>query len=86
MATDHLLGDRADHVGKGEAAGFARDLGVEHDLQEEVTEFVAQIGDGPPLDRVGNLVGLLQDVGHEAERGSARGPRRNHSPARAEPP
>ncbi len=41
MASDHLLGDRANHIGKGEAARLARDLSVKDDLKKQVAKFVA---------------------------------------------
>ena len=66
MAPDHLLRDGADHVGEGEAAGLARDLRVEHDLEKQVAQLVAEVARGAALDRVGDFVGFFENVGHEA--------------------
>jgi hypothetical protein len=37
-------------------------LGIEEDLQEEVAEFVLEVGPGAALDGVEDLVGLFEGV------------------------
>ena len=65
MAADKLLGDRLDHVAEIEGALLLRHAGVEHDLQQEVAQFVAQIVEIAAGDGVGDLVGLLDRVGRD---------------------
>src|ERR1700761_7259086 len=68
MTPDHLLRDRLDHVAEGEYALFLGHAGVEHDLQQEVAEFVAEIAEIIARDRVGDLIGLLDGVGRDARK------------------
>lgn len=63
MAADHLGGDGLDNVREGEFAGFLRYLGMVDDLQQEVTEFVAQIVEIAARDGIRHLVGLLDRIG-----------------------
>jgi hypothetical protein len=49
-------------VGQVEDTGLGRELGVEHDLQEQVAELAGQRRSGPGLQRVVDLVGLLEQV------------------------
>jgi hypothetical protein len=58
----HLVADRAGHVAHGEGAGLLGDAAMEHDLQQQVTKFVLQIGDVLARDRVGDLIGFLNRV------------------------
>ena len=41
----------------------SRHLGMEHHLQQQVAEFVAQVGQISALDRIRDLVGFLDRVG-----------------------
>ena len=67
MAADDLRGDRRLDVGEVEDAGLGRQLGVEDDLEPQVAELAGQLGRGPGLERVVDLVRLLEEV--LAERG-----------------
>ena len=62
MAPDDLRGDRGLDVGQVEDAGLGRKLGVEDDLQPQVAELAGQLGRGTGLERVVDLVGLLEEV------------------------
>ena len=58
----HLVGDRGDNVVEAEGALLGRHLGVEHDLQQQVAQFVLQPVQVVAVDRVGDLVGLFDGV------------------------
>ena len=60
-----LLGDRLDHVAEIERALLLRHAGVEHDLEQEVAQFVAQVGEVAAGDGVGHLVGFFERVGRD---------------------
>ena len=65
VPADQLVHDAGGHVVDGEpgAVGALRgDPGVEHDLQQDVAEFVAQRGRVAGLQRLQRLVALLQQV------------------------
>ncbi len=63
MAADEFGAKRCRDVVKAEEGGFFRYARVEHDLQEEVAQFIAKIGCGAPLDGVDDLVSLLDRIG-----------------------
>lgn len=44
MAADHFLTDGCDHVIHGELPGFGADLGMEHDLQQQIAQFFGHGG------------------------------------------
>ena len=75
MATDHLGRHALDHVTEGESTGLFRDARVEDDLEEQVTEFVPEILQVAPLDRVDDFVSLLQGVRGQADMGLQQVPR-----------
>ena len=62
MAPDHLVADGVDNVGKAEVAGFLGHACMEHDLQQQVAQFVAQIRIVAPVYRIGHFVGFLDRV------------------------
>ena len=62
MAPHDLRGDRRLDVGEVEDALLGGQLGVEHDLQPQVAELAGQLGRGAGLERVVDLVGLLEQV------------------------
>jgi hypothetical protein len=66
VAAGHLGADRVGHVGEVEQAAFLRHLRVEHHLQQQVAQLVAQIGPVAAVDRVGHLVGFLEGVRRDA--------------------
>jgi hypothetical protein len=68
VAADHLPGDRLDHVGKGEFAFLLGHAGMEHDLQEQVAELVAQIVHVAALDGVGDLMRFLDRIGDDGRK------------------
>ena len=59
MAPQQLVADRGDDIGEREIPGLVRDLRVERDLQQQVAEFVAQVRMIAAVDRIDDLVGLL---------------------------
>ncbi len=80
MPADQLGGDGLDHVAEVERALLLRHAGVEHDLEQEVAQFVPQVDEIAARDRVGDLVGFLDRVGRDASRSPARGPRGSRVP------
>ena len=65
MAADELFGDGLDHAAEIEGALLLRHAGVEHDLEQEVAQLVAEIGEVAAGDRVGHLVGFFERVGRD---------------------
>ena len=63
MPSDHLAGNRLDHVAEGERVLFLRHPGMEHHLQQEVAEFVTQIIEIATCNGVDDFVGFLDGVG-----------------------
>ena len=68
MPAHELLGDRLHHVAEVEGALFLRHAGMEHDLQQEVAQFLAQIGQVAAGDGVGDLIGLFERVGRNGRK------------------
>ncbi len=62
MAAHDLRRDRRLDVGQVEDPGLGRQLGVEHDLEQEVTELAGQRRRRARLERVVDLVRLLEQV------------------------
>ena len=62
MAADEFFVQVGGDVVDGEVAGLRGHLGVEEDLQQEIAEFVFEIGPGAALDGVEDLVGLFEGV------------------------
>jgi hypothetical protein len=71
MAADHLAHDRLNHVAELERPLLLRHPGMEHDLEQQVAEFVPQVRKAAALDRVGDLVGLLDRVRGDRSKGLA---------------
>ena len=70
MPAFHLVGDRFDHVGECESSpGLLGHARMEHDLKQQVAEFVAQVVHVATVDRVGNLVGFLDRVRRDRREG-----------------
>ena len=65
MAAHQLFGDGLDHAAEIERALLLRHAGVEHDLEQEVAQLLAQIGEVAAGDGVGHLVGLFERVGRD---------------------
>ena len=66
MAPQELFRDRLHHVAEVEGALLLRHAGVIDDLQQEVAELLAQVGEIAAGDGVGHFVGFLQRVGSDA--------------------
>ena len=62
MAPDDLAPDRGLDVGHVEYAGFGRQLGVKHDLEQQVAELAGEVGRGLLAQGVVDLVCLLQQM------------------------
>ena len=62
MAPDDLRRDRGLDVGQVEHAGLGGELRVEHDLQPQVAELAGELRRGTRLERVVDLVRLLEQV------------------------
>ena len=67
MAAHDLGRDGRLHVGEVEYAGLRRELRVEHDLQQQVAELLGEVGRRAGIERVVDLVRLLEQM--LAERG-----------------
>ena len=62
VAADDLRGDRGLDVGQVEDAGLGGELRVEDDLEQQVAELAGQLGRRAGLERVVDLVRLLEQV------------------------
>jgi hypothetical protein len=62
MAADELAVEVVEDVGDGEVALVGGHLGVEEDLQNQVAEFLGQVGKVAALDGVEDFVGLFKGV------------------------
>ena len=62
MAAHHLVADGADDVGDREALLLRGHLGVEHDLQQQIAELGAQLAVVARVDRLDDLVRLLDQI------------------------
>ena len=62
VSPDQLLGDRLDDVTECESILLFRHAGVKNDLQQQIAQFLTEIGKIIALDRVGNLIGFLKRV------------------------
>ncbi len=86
MAADQLRGDRLDHAAEVEQPRLLGHPRMEDDLQQQVAQLLPQILGVAALDRVGDLVGLLDRVGGDGGEASARRPKGNRAPDREAPP
>ena len=64
VAAHQLATDGAADRGQIKAALLPGDLGVEHHLQQEVTEFLFQVAIVAVANGIGHFMGLFNDVGH----------------------
>jgi hypothetical protein len=65
VPTQELSRDALDDVAEVERARFLGHAGVEHDLQQEVTELVPEIEKIAARDRIGDLASLLDRIGRD---------------------
>ena len=68
MPADHFARDRLDHVAERKRVLFLRHAGVEHHLQQEIAEFVAQIVEIAARDGVSDFIGFLDGVGRDGRK------------------
>lgn len=66
MADHQLLTDPVHDISKSEAAFFLFDAGMEHHLEQHVTELFLQPFGIPLPDRLERLMGLLEKIGGDA--------------------
>ena len=64
VAANELLAHGIDDVGKVEQSLLLAELGIEHDLEQQITELPLQPLPIFALDGIRHLVGLLQGVRH----------------------
>jgi hypothetical protein len=69
MPSDELCRDRLDDGSEIEGSLLLGHAGMEDDLKEEVSQFISQIEEISPLDRVGHFVGLFDREGHDSLEG-----------------
>ena len=62
MAPHQLFGDGLHDVAEVESVLLLRHAGMEDDLQQQIAELVAQIGEVVARDGVGHLIGLFERV------------------------
>ena len=62
VAALHLVADRTCDIGEGKCPLLLGHACVEHHLQQQVAELVAEIVEVAAVDRIGNLVGFLDGV------------------------
>ncbi len=75
MATDHFSGDRLDDVAESKRAFLFGHTGVKDHLQQQIAEFVAEVGEVVARDGVGHLIGFLDRVGRNGRKGLLEVPR-----------
>ena len=75
MTADQLVGDASGDGGQVKVAVVAGDLGLEHDLEQQVAQFFGDRPGLPPLDGIDHLVGLFDHVGNQAGGGLGQIPR-----------
>ena len=71
---------------KSKAPCFLRHAGVEHDLEQQVAEFVLEVAEVAAGDGVGDLVGFLERVGRDGREVLLQVPRAAGLRACAAPP
>ena len=69
VAANQLATDAAADRGQIKAALLPGDLGVEHHLQQEVTEFFLQVAIVAVANGIGHFMGLFDHVGHQGGMG-----------------
>ncbi len=69
MAADHLGGDRVEHIGERERAGFLGHPAVIDDLELEIAELILERRHVAATDRVGDFIGFLDRIGRDGIEG-----------------
>ncbi len=83
VPANHLVVDAGDYVRDVETSCFPGDIGVEEDLEEQVTEFFGQFFGVTLFDGIQDLVGLLDQEGLERVVGLFAVPRATAGGAKA---
>jgi hypothetical protein len=65
MPSDELLAGMMRSVFEGEGSAFRGEIGVKDDLEEQISEFFAQVGVIRVADGIDRLAGLLEEPGAE---------------------
>ena len=81
VARDELVRDRVRDVGELELALLLRELGLEHDLEQEVAELLTVLARVARVDRLEHLVRLLEHVRSQAPQRLLAVPRAAVGPA-----
>ena len=69
VAAYHFCGNRLDHGGEIEIAGFLGHLRVKHDLEQQVAQFVLERRHIVVIDGVGDFIGFLDGMGKDGGEG-----------------
>ncbi len=69
VPADHLVADGPHHVRKGEGAVLLGHAGVEDHLEQQIPQLIPQTVQVIVLDRLGDLIGLLQRVRQDGAEG-----------------
>jgi len=85
MAVDQFAREPPNHVVDRKPTLFLRHLGVKEDLQQKIAEFPRQLRPIPFINRLEDLIGLLEGVGLDGIEGLFAGPR-GSPPARVDGP
>jgi hypothetical protein len=75
MAANQFFTDAFRNIAQIEPLVFLGDLGMEHHLQQKISQFFFEMGVVAMADGIGNFVGLLEDVGHQGRMGLFKVPR-----------
>jgi hypothetical protein len=62
MPADEFCGEHLDHIAEIERAQFFGHAGVEDHLEEEIAQFLLEIGEIVARDGVGDFVGLFERI------------------------
>jgi hypothetical protein len=65
MPANQFLAEALQDVGHGELVALTGHLAVEHHLEQEVAQLLAQMVEAPLVDRLDHLVRFLDQVGLE---------------------
>src|SRR4029434_4115990 len=65
VPADHLLVEPGEEIGHGELPRLARELGVEHHLEQEIAQLLLDVVARPPVEGLQGLVRLLDEIGLE---------------------
>ncbi len=75
VAADQLFADPRCHVCQIKPPFLARDLGMEHHLQQQIAQLFGQVCVVSVADRIGYFVSFLEHIGHQGGVGLLQIPR-----------